>query len=194
MRIAAATVIQRTNAPKAESATKSRSAGICFGLMKCWVPGSGRGSVASAVMPHSLVALPCRYVVVMWQTTDVHLNLSPRVVGHHCAKVSGMNARQQLTVPLLMALALPRVRALRHRHVLSALPDIVRDLDTTSPWCSSRCPLSPDWRSASSSSAAVHALGRHRLMLVGTVIAAAAVFAALALTVEMLILSRPSRA
>lgn len=105
-----------------------------------------------------------------------------------------MNARQQLTVPLLMALALLSASApFAIDMYLPALPDIVRDLDTTQPMV--QLTLSAFLAGLAIGQLVIgplsDALGRHRLMLVGTVIAlAAAVFAALAPTVEMLILAR----
>ncbi|MDO5511691.1 multidrug effflux MFS transporter [Corynebacterium sp.] len=105
-----------------------------------------------------------------------------------------MNAPQQLTVRLLMALALLSASApFAIDMYLPALPDIARDLGTTQPMV--QLTLSAFLAGLAGGQLIIgplsDALGRHRLMLVGTVVALlAAVAAALAPGIETLILAR----
>jgi len=100
----------------------------------------------------------------------------------------------RLTVPLLMALALLSASApFAIDMYLPALPQIATDLDTTQPMV--QLTLSSFLAGLAVGQLIIgplsDALGRHRLMLIGTTIAlAAAVFAALAPSIEMLILAR----
>lgn len=102
--------------------------------------------------------------------------------------------RQALTVPLLMALALLSASApFAIDMYLPALPDIVTDLDTTQPMV--QLTLSAFLAGLALGQLVIgplsDALGRHRLMLVGTVVALiAAAGAALAPGIEGLILAR----
>lgn len=100
----------------------------------------------------------------------------------------------RLTVPLLMALALLSASApFAIDMYLPALPQIATDLDTTQPMV--QLTLSSFLAGLAVGQLIIgplsDALGRHRLMLIGTTIAlVAAVFAALAPSIEMLILAR----
>ncbi|MDO5669359.1 MAG: multidrug effflux MFS transporter [Corynebacterium sp.] len=100
----------------------------------------------------------------------------------------------RLTLPLLMALALLSASApFAIDMYLPALPQITADLATTQPMV--QLTLSSFLAGLAVGQLLIgplsDALGRHRLMLIGTVIAlAAAVFAAVAPSIEMLILAR----